>query len=137
MAKDLKTILQAFSGATLQSVSQVRKKLRKHGISWAEFDGWIESRNYYETKPKILPCPECGKSAALHEVNTKPCNQQDGDWKSMWMCDACGWNQLNLETTEEQAKLVKGLKPKSKKRKGRIIHPNEYRMLYYERRRIK
>lgn len=134
MSKDLNEILQAFDGSVLQSVNQVRKKLREHNVSWKAFDEWVSSKSYYKPKVKAVPCPECGSTARLQEINTKSCNQVAGNWKSMWVCDQCGWNQMNLEPLSAATEIAKKSKPK---RKGRIVRPDEHRMLYYGRRRMR
>lgn len=115
---EISKALEAFQGATLQSVNQVKRKLEAYGISWHEFDEWLAKEKEGGRLPKrkhVRPqtgreCPVClengqSRNLKLMDVNATKCTQLGGPWKSMWYCGWCEWDEVSeLTAAEEGAK---------------------------------
>jgi hypothetical protein len=153
-------ILEAFVDfKCVQQAIQIKKKLDEHEKSWEEFAEWVQDKAKRTAEERTIRyekgqspqsveddttlvkrrCPRCSASS-LHLIPVNECcqSQVGGNWKSMWYCEECDWDQLSRKSVWEEKKpyivATNAEKPrhaKKKKKKSRIIMPNEHRMLYY------
>lgn len=121
---------------------RIRTKLEKSNITWEQFIDWIEMVRHMRLPDEIVvndnrerACPECGQPMKQWPVNSHAGDQVGGDWKSMWNCKYCGYDELDPSMIP--TKVVKTTKTprKAQKPKSRIIDPKNVRMLYYGNRR--
>ena len=138
-------VLEAFSFGRIQECGNIVRKLNEHGIPWEEFIDWVDTKTQSMTtqcqQQTSRVCPECGGWLSISDVNATKCSQVDGDWKSMWYCDNCAWNELSevssMEekqkypapatstngTPDEKPEVIMTPRPKIKKTKRRIVDP--------------
>lgn len=121
----LKKLLSPFnlSIGKKQDLGTILKVLRKAGVSYDTVISYVdnlrekkikEDGNLKATikkiqekwKEKAVKCPDCETIMTLFNVNTRPNNQVNGEYKSAWQCPECEFENYNKKTTQE---VIKGL----------------------------
>ena len=107
------SVVEAFKFGTLQDCMSVKRKLDENGISWEEFEEWVEEKkaegvDRSRVGPRLVMerhCPKCSEGLTLKPVNHGPGFMLDDDsLNSVWQCPSCGWEEYSKLKTEEEVK---------------------------------
>jgi hypothetical protein len=118
--EDISERLGGFSLARIQEYYGLMLVLKEFEISNDDYMAWVRFRKIEGLRIAEKPekpamsysCPECKMKLELFEVNSMPCNNVGGDYKSMFSCSdliGCGYSRYSTDTVEEWMLLVKGI----------------------------
>jgi hypothetical protein len=109
--------LGAFNFALLQDLNTLLMHLKVGKIKKREFRQYM-SRSISERGANLKPeqiavveritgaprCPKCNANLLMYDVNSKPCNQVGGEYKTQIMCSgmmACNFERFSKKSIQE------------------------------------
>lgn len=105
--RGIEKALAAFNLRDLQSFKMILIVLDQNDLTLQQALKYIQFKSFPTHITYVVKCPECKNPMVLHSVNTVPCDQVGGKWRSQWHCQFCGYESFSRKTVPQELHKMK------------------------------